>query len=134
MPLLEAIELEVSEFEKRSGIKVELLVEGHPRAETDSQRIALQSVTRAALANVAKHAAATEVTIRLHGTDETVTLEIEDNGRGFRADDPPKTGRFGLVGMRDRIELLGGDFRITSRQGGPTNIVATLQTWRPTAE
>jgi signal transduction histidine kinase len=131
VPVVDAIETEVAEFSRRSAVVPELTVEGEVRTETDSQRIALQSVTRAALANVAKHAAAKTVKIHLVGNTETITLEIEDDGRGFHADQPPKQGRFGVNGMRERIEMLGGTFDITSRPGGPTKITATLETWRP---
>lgn len=131
IPVIEAIETEIGEFERRSTAKVELTVEGDIHTETDSQRIALQSVTRAALANIAKHAAAHNVTIRLRGTTRAITLEIIDDGRGFNSSVPPKAGRFGLNGMRERIELLGGKFEAVSRPGGPTRITATLKTWRP---
>jgi signal transduction histidine kinase len=129
--LREAIEAEISEFERRFEAQVAFAFDDGVHAETDSQRIALQSVARAALANVAKHAGATRVTVRLHGTPEVTTLEIEDNGRGFRAELPPKRGRIGLAGMRRRVELLGGEFRIASRLGGPTTVTASLQSWRP---
>ncbi len=128
--LIDAVETEVREFEQRCGLTVALQVDGQVHAETDSQRIALQSVTRAALANVAKHAQATRVEVRLSGNPDTLTLEIEDNGCGF-SPGAAKPGRFGLAGMRERVELLGGEFRLTSRPGGPTKIVARLQTWRP---
>ena len=59
IPVIDAIEQEIRDFEKRSVATVALTYDGDIRTETDSQRIALQSVTRAALANVAKHAAAT---------------------------------------------------------------------------
>ncbi len=130
IPLIEAIELEIGEFERRSPAVVELVTSGHPRAETDSQRIALQSVTRAALANVAKHSGAEHVSVRLTGTPDTVRLEIEDDGCGFEAKSA-NPGRFGLVGMKERVELLGGTLTLESRPGGPTRITATLQTWRP---
>jgi signal transduction histidine kinase len=132
IPLLDAVELEIRAFEERSDLKVVLQFDGQAQAETDSQRIALQSVTRAALANIAKHAQATDVQVRLSGNPKTITLEIEDNGRGFRPG-APKPGRFGLAGMKERVELLGGELRVTSRPGGPTKIVATLQIWRPPA-
>jgi len=131
LPVLEAIESEIREFEKRSVVEVELTHSGDIRTETDSQRIALQSVTRAALANVAKHAAAKTVKIDLHGEADSITLVIEDDGRGFKADGKPKRGRFGLAGMRERVELLGGEFEVESRPGGPTRITARLEIWRP---
>jgi signal transduction histidine kinase len=131
MPVLEAIESEIREFKKRSVVKVTLSHQGDIRTETDSQRIALQSVTRAALANVAKHAAATKVKIDVRGEPDSITLTIQDDGRGFQADAKPKRGRFGLAGMRERVELLGGQFEVESRLGAGTKITARLETWRP---
>lgn len=134
MPVRDAIESEIGEFERRTGIRVAFIFDDDARAETDSQRIALQSVTRAALANVAKHSCATRVTIRLTGGGDRTTLEVEDNGKGFRADAPLKKGRMGLAGMKRRVELLGGDFHLASRPGGPTIVTATLRAWRPEDE
>ena len=131
LPVVEAIETEIAEFEKRTPAACVLTVTGNVETDTDSQRIALQSVTRAALANVSKHAGAQNVAVRLRGTVRAITLEVEDDGRGFDSNGPAKNGRFGLVGMRERVELLGGKLEITSTPGGPTKIIATLKTWRP---
>jgi signal transduction histidine kinase len=131
IPVIEAIEAEITEFHRRCPAVAILDIDGDIHTETDSQRIALQSVTRAALANITKHAAANNVEVRLRGTARSITLDITDDGRGFNADIPPKPGRFGLNGMRERIELLGGKFEVSSRPGGPTRISATLKTWRP---
>ena len=132
LPLVEAIEAEVRDFTRISpDTQVDLMFDGNARAETDSQRIALQSVARAALSNVAKHSDAGRVAVRLHGTPEAVTLEIEDDGKGFAAVKAKKTNRFGVSGMKERVEMLGGKFQIDSRPGGPTIVKATLQTWRP---
>jgi two-component system, NarL family, sensor kinase len=131
IPLLDAIETEIREFKRLSTANVELIFDGNARAETDSQRIALQAITRAALTNAAKHAGAANVTIRLQGTPNTITLEIEDDGRGFEPENASRAGRFGLAGMRERAEMLGGDLRIRSRPGGPTIVTATLKSWRP---
>jgi two-component system sensor histidine kinase DegS len=133
VPVVEAIELEIAEFERRSGVNVDFTVSGEVATETDSQRIALQSVTRAALANISKHASASSVEISLRGTNRTITLQVQDDGAGFDSSEPPKQGRFGLVGMKERVELLGGKFDISSRPGGPTRITATLKSWRPAA-
>ncbi|HEX4518270.1 MAG TPA: ATP-binding protein [Gaiellaceae bacterium] len=133
LPVVEAIETEIAEFEKRTSATCELSVTGNVQTDTDSQRIALQSVTRAALANVSKHAGAKNVAVRLRGTPRTITLEVEDDGNGFDSSQPTKNARFGLAGMRERVELLGGKFEIASRPGGPTKVTATLKTWRPPA-
>ena len=130
IPLLDAIETEIREFKRLSTANVELVFDGNARAETDSQRIALQAITRAALTNVAKHAEARNVTIRLHGTPTEIVLEIEDDGRGFDAG-KQFPGRFGVAGMRERAEMLGGNLELSSRRGGPTVVTATLQSWRP---
>lgn len=131
LPLREAVEAEIIEFESRTGVPVAFVFEESAQAETDSQRIALQSVTRAALANVAKHAHAAHVRVRLHGDGRTTTLEIEDDGVGFRADLAPEPGHFGLDGMRRRVELLGGEFTLATKPGGPTRVSVSLEVWRP---
>jgi signal transduction histidine kinase len=131
IPLLDAIETEIREFKRLSTANVELIFDGNARAETDSQRIALQAIARAALTNAAKHADPKNVQIRLQGTPTSVTLEVTDDGRGFIPEKASKPGHFGLAGMRERVEMLGGDFRIKSRPGGPTVVTATLQSWRP---
>jgi signal transduction histidine kinase len=131
VPLRDAIESEIVLFQRRSDATVAFSFDDAAVAETDSQRIALQFVTRAALANVTKHAGATRVAVRLTAANGVTAVEIEDNGRGFRADLPPKRGRMGLTGMRRRVELLGGSFAVASRIGGPTIIRASLHAWRP---
>ena len=131
IPLVAAIEAEILAFERLSRAKVDFIVEGDPHARTDSQRIALQRVARAALANVARHAGADNVTIRLRGTSDSTVLEIEDDGRGFDAKRPPKPGHLGLAGMKERAELLGGTFSFSSRPGGPTVVSIVLKTWGP---
>lgn len=131
VPLRDAIESEIVLFQRRSEATVAFSFDDAAVAETDSQRIALQFVTRAALANVAKHAEATRVAVRLTAANGVTTVEIEDNGQGFRGDLPPKRGRMGLTGMRRRVELLGGSFAVASRIGGPTIVRASLHRWRP---
>jgi len=130
VPLREAIETEIGEFERRCGVRVEFVFDEDARVETDSQRIALELVPRGALANVANHARASRVVIRLHRTSAGVRLEIEDNGRGFRTDRPPEQDRLGIKGVRCRVELLGGECRVSSQFGGPTIVTAILTAWR----
>ena len=71
--------------------------------------------------------------IHLEGASDAITLTIQDDGRGFNAAAKPKEGRFGLAGMRERVELLGGRFEADSKPGGPTKITARLEIWRPPA-
>ncbi|MEU7133576.1 GAF domain-containing sensor histidine kinase [Streptomyces sp. NPDC046261] len=76
-----------------------------------------------ALTNVLKHADATHVTIRIARREGWLVVEVADDGVGFPTD---TTRGSGLTGMRDRIEAVGGDLRITSRSGGGTTIRSRL--------
>ena len=129
----EAISDEVDNFKRRSTISVELLIDGDPEAETDSQRIALQAVTREALSNVSRHAQATLVIVGLRAIAGGIELSVRDDGRGFDVAASSAGERLGLSGMRTRIALLGGELRVESAPGGPTTVTATLQPWRPAA-
>ena len=58
--------------------------------------------------------------------EENVTLTVNDNGSGFSVADPRKPASFGLLGLRERAYLLGGDAKIESRPGGGTRIEVVL--------
>ena len=80
-----------------------------------------------ALANVARHAAATEVEIRLLARTGGITMEIQDNGKGFVVEGSPgakKSQRLGLLGMRERIEMVGGTLKLISAPGMATTVMA----------
>jgi signal transduction histidine kinase len=77
---------------------------------------ALYRICQEALTNVARHAEADRVTVRLVATPQQVRLVVEDDGRGFDASDVPEN-RHGLVGMRERAEMLGGTLEVRSGPG-----------------
>ncbi|MFD0669808.1 histidine kinase [Ramlibacter sp. GCM10027632] len=79
-----------------------------------------------ALTNIAKHAGATQVSVDLHAGDGLLSLEIEDNGRGFDASCPGKPGSFGLQGLRERMRAVGGQLDVRSVPGR-----TTLLLWVP---
>jgi PAS domain S-box-containing protein len=95
-------------------------------AETET---ALYRVAQESLTNVRKHARTTRVQITLGRSDESVRLEVRDWGRGFNGV-PPEDGlhgeQAGFGGMRERIELLGGELRIYSRPGVGSSIIAEI--------
>ncbi|WP_432837023.1 sensor histidine kinase [Dactylosporangium sp. CA-092794] len=93
-----------------------------PQVEEALYRIALE-----ALGNAARHAAASQVTLRLAGDDSHVVLEVIDDGVGF-APDGPHPGRLGLRSMRERAALLGGTLDIHSAPGAGTVVRAALPT------
>lgn len=78
--------------------------------------------------NVLRHAAAGQVSVELYESAQRLILAVADDGRGF--DPSQRTGRAGLVGMRERAELVGGTVRIESAPGAGTQVVLELPTSR----
>jgi signal transduction histidine kinase len=79
------------------------------------------------LANVMKHAAATETTVRLSPSNGSLRVEVIDDGQGF---DPTRVSRSGLSGLEDRIEAVGGTVSVVSRPGDGTRLIAFLPAGR----
>jgi len=77
-----------------------------------------------ALTNVVKHAGASRVTVALVEDDGTVELSVTDDGAGFETD--AASEGFGLIGMHERIALLGGELDFDSRPGAGTTVVARI--------
>ena len=77
--------------------------------------------------NIAKHSAATTVNIHLNSTDSSLELRVEDNGVGFRVEEAlERRNSFGLLGMMERVELLGGNFDVQSLPSKGTRIAVRL--------
>ena len=120
-------------FAQRTGVVPRTQLRGSLTGLTDSQQIALLSLIREALSNIRQHSDAGRVEIAIEAGIEGVRVEVTDDGGGF---DPGPTraraaraGRLGLVGMHERVRMLGGSTRIDSRPGGPTVISASLPPW-----
>ncbi|PWU22211.1 MAG: hypothetical protein C5B48_10430 [Candidatus Rokuibacteriota bacterium] len=135
MPVRETLEREAAHFERRTGIRTTLVIEGDVDRTTASQRIAVMRVVEEALANVREHARAAHVEVAVRRDTGTMQLCVVDDGRGFdvgramrRAE---RNHRIGLVGMGERVRLLGGHLEIDSRPGGPTVVSAVLPAWTP---
>lgn len=85
---------------------------------------ALWRVAREALANVERHAHATHATLSLERQNGSIVLHIADNGAGFSDQALDRAGHYGVVGMRERVEALGGVFQIARRAEGGTVVEA----------
>jgi signal transduction histidine kinase len=135
--LADVLKREVDSFEARTDIRTTLEISGDLEAMTASQRIALYRIVQEGLANVREHSGANEVTVRVRGTERGTEAQIIDNGRGFEVAKTliraAKRGRLGLVGMGERVRLLGGTFDVESRPGGPTMLTLVLPRWQPVA-
>jgi signal transduction histidine kinase len=98
-----------------SGVPVRLSADELPRL-TREVEAALYFCTLEALQNAAKHARATAVAVDVRALpDGSVRVCVADDGRGFRVD--PSRAGVGLANMRDRIDAVGGTFRLTSQPG-----------------
>jgi PAS domain S-box-containing protein len=106
---------------RRSGIPVELELHADRRLP-DRVEVATYYVVSEALANAAKHAQASVVHVELRAQDATVELAIDDDGIGGA--DP--AGGSGLIGLRDRVEALGGTLEVTSGRGRGTSLRARI--------
>jgi signal transduction histidine kinase len=119
-----------SAFSERTGVVPNLEITGDMSRLTDSQHITLLGVLREALSNVREHSEATSVVIRITAGDEGVTACVEDDGRGFDPEtsllQAARGGHLGLVGMHERVRMLGGHTHIDSHPGGPTVISVQL--------
>lgn len=95
---------------------------------TDAVNISFYRFLQEALTNVAKHARANRVRVKLSQGRDTVSLSVVDDGQGFVAQagtsDPSKSAGIGLLGMRERFELLGGRLEVKSRPGRGTRLAA----------
>ena len=94
----------------------------------DKQTV-LYRVVQEALTNVAKHAQASVVNVTILKAPDGVCLEIADNGKSFEVSclsAAPWGGRLGLIGMRERVEMVGGRFTVLATPGQGTTIRAEL--------
>lgn len=124
--LEEAVESLLADYEQRTGVEVDstLRVDGtriSPMVGENAYRI-LQE----ALANVAKHSKSLEARVRLTTSKQSLDIEVVDRGRGFDPNGLEGSGRLGILGMRERVELLGGRFHIESGDGRGTAIEVAL--------
>jgi signal transduction histidine kinase len=123
--LVPALERLASTFAERSGIQTELeATRMDERLPTDVET-ALYRLVQEALTNVVKHAGATRVSILLTRRTTGVGVLVEDDGRGF---DPTETriDSLGLVGMRERVALLGGTLAVETSPGSGTTVVGQI--------
>lgn len=90
-------------------------------------------VIQETLDNAAKHSRAKLVRIDLRGTPQEVALRIEDDGVGFDVEDAKLAQGIGLISMRERIALAGGDFAVSSQQGHGTHLSVRIPLRRQSA-
>ncbi len=105
------------------SIRVRLKVFAGIEQSTDTVRTGLFRIAQEALTNVARHSKASQVEVSIRLVDGVIRMEIKDDGQGFD-NTGTSTGkrktRLGLLGMRERVEMMGGVFQVESAPGEPT--------------
>jgi PAS domain S-box-containing protein len=124
--LLPALEWVTEDLKNTYWIEVDLRVLGGERRLFPEKELLLFRIVQEALRNIAKHAKATRAEVEIKFEEDKITVTVSDNGRGF---EPPEdlgaltpTGKLGLAGMHERVQLLGGTVRLESGPGKGTRI------------
>lgn len=122
--LAAAVEHHVEQFSQRTGIPCRLIMNREEFELDDRLATTVFRVVQESLTNVARHASASEASVQIDETDDGIGLTVQDNGCGLIGASDKKT--FGLLGMRERIAMLGGRLEIDSRPGQGTRIAGWL--------
>jgi signal transduction histidine kinase len=125
--LVAALEWQVEEFATQAGLACRFQSNEKDVELDPDQATALFRIVQEALTNIAKHAHASSVAVRLHTTRQHVGVKITDNGRGIRAADRAKPGSFGLRGMAERARALGGTLNLSHAPGGGTVVAIRIR-------
>ncbi len=127
--LAAALRSHIADVTRREGIAIELSEDGLTRPIPADVASCLYRVAQEALRNVVKHAQPASVTVHLDSSSDGVTMAIDDSGVGFNPRGTPRRG-LGLVGMEERVRLVGGQFSLTSRPGEGTRVTVWVpQPW-----
>lgn len=128
--LVPALRAYLKVFAKRSRLPVRFLTAAARYPLDGGSRTVLFRVAQEALANVSKHAQASLVTVNLRRVGDVLRMEVHDNGRSFDVERVfsvrRKLRRLGLLGMRERLEMVGGTFAVLSEPDWGTTIVAQV--------
>ena len=126
--LKEAIETYVSEFETRTGVRSQVALRCSNHDFNDAASTNIYRILQEALTNISKHSRAKKVTIELQVKNGNATFKIKDNGIGFDPGLIKMDKTLGLLGMRERAELMGGDFNIRSSLRKGTELFVSFPT------
>jgi len=127
-----AVEWQAREFQHRTGIACGTTIRPRNLGLSPEQSTALFRILQEILTNVARHAHATNVDIRLEQFGEEVSLQVGDNGRGISSVEQSGPKSFGLLGMRLRAQQQGGSFDIRSTSGTGTTVIVSIPLYRTT--
>lgn len=123
--LVDALDWYINDLGKRSGVACAFRHFGVPKVE-DRIATSVYRIAQEALTNVLRHSGASRADVSLRGEEGILTLSVEDDGKGFDLRELSNSGGLGVVGMRERAELIGGTLEIRSDPGGGTVVLMKI--------
>jgi len=130
--LAAALEWQANEFQTRTGIRCDVRADSDIPGLDPDLNTGLFRIFQETLTNIIRHAGATHVIVHLKQSSRQITLEVRDNGRGISKAEIFNTKSMGLLNMRERAGLLGGDFKITRiPRGKGTRVLVSIPLERP---
>lgn len=124
--LAEALRDACAEVERRHGLSVRLSLRDDEKPLPPEVALGLYRIAQEALANVIRHAGARSVHVTLRITARKAHLVVADDGAGFSPEAARRAGGLGLATMEERVELLGGRYRLASAPGAGTEVEVTV--------
>jgi|SRR5579859_1007697 len=124
--LVAALEWQLQEFSQRSGLKVQFHTNREHLDLNQDASIALFRVFQETLTNIARHAHASAVDVTLEAQTDSLVLRVRDNGRGIALNEVAGDKSFGLVSMRERVQLLSGGLDISGLPGQGTTVLVRV--------
>jgi signal transduction histidine kinase len=127
--LIPALHSHLKEFTRRTQVRIRFKAVAAVEQFDNEKRTVLYRVAQEALTNIAKHAQATRVSVSITSLPGAIRMEIHDNGKSFqiqRAFFGKRRMRFGLLGMRERVEMVRGIFAVESARGKGTTVRAEI--------
>jgi len=121
-----AVEWQIAQFRQRSGMVCELIEHQQDIHIDDHCATAFFRVLQESLSNIVQHAHASLVRVELRQAGGTLSMTITDNGVGTRASSRNKVGSFGLIGIEERVTLLGGQCSITGSPNAGTTVMISV--------
>ncbi|MBR7798847.1 MASE3 domain-containing protein [Undibacterium fentianense] len=119
------------EFSQRHGVHCDLIADEEQLILDDEKSTAIYRIIQESLTNVARHAKASHVNIQFSRSHDVLSFIIQDDGRGIEEGAMNKTRSFGLVGMRERIKAMQGEFKVQSEVGKGTQIQIQIPLLNP---
>jgi signal transduction histidine kinase len=124
--LAAAVDWQIAEFRQRTGVTCELIQDSDEIPVGDRSATALFRILQESLTNITRHAFASHVRVELVCKTDHVAMSVTDNGIGIPSGGRHKSGSFGLVGVEERVKILGGTFDVSKAPGGGTRVRVSI--------